>query len=102
MDYVKAELVQGHRTHEVIRGRAENSIEAQQLQLPSLAALPGSDSARACFPIPGMYGGFSDWLVGEGQDAKLVCKCWCRVEEGSGQRHEVTAIGSRLVAKGFV
>ena len=35
-------------------------------------------------------------------DAKLVAESWCRVVGGSGQRHEITPAGSRLVEEGFV
>lgn len=56
----------------------------------------------AWFPIPGMYGGFSYWLKGEGEDIKLITESWCRVWGGSGQRHEITATGSQLVEVGFV
>lgn len=49
-----------------------------------------------------MYGGFSYWLEGEGEQAKLITESWCRVVGGSGQRHEITAAGSRLLEEGFV
>jgi hypothetical protein len=32
----------------------------------------------------------------------LVTSSWCRVVEGSGQRHDVTVDGARLVDEGFV
>ncbi len=54
------------------------------------------------FPVPGMYGGFSYCLELTGADAKLVAESWCRVVGGSGQRHEITTYGSRLVEEGFV
>jgi hypothetical protein len=49
-----------------------------------------------------MYGGFSYRLEGEGERAKLVTESWCRIVGGSGQRHEITAQGSKLVDTGFV
>ena len=52
--------------------------------------------------MPGMYGGFSYRWEGMGKRARLVVESWCRVVEGSGQRHEITAEGSRLVEEGFV
>jgi hypothetical protein len=54
------------------------------------------------FPVPGMYGGFSYRLEAAGVEAKLVSESWSRVVGGSGQRHEVTSEGSRLVEEGFV
>jgi hypothetical protein len=49
-----------------------------------------------------MYGGFSYRLASSGADAKLISESWCRVVGGSGQRHEITSEGSRLVEEGFV
>lgn len=54
------------------------------------------------FPVPGMYGGFSYRLESIGVDAKLMAESWGRVVGGSGQRHEITSEGSRLVEEGFV
>lgn len=88
--------------HGVIRERAAELIEQQQLELPELAPLLSSDDPEAWFPMPGMYGGFSYWFEGKGELAKLVTESWCRVIDGSGQRHEITAQGSELVDEGFV
>jgi hypothetical protein len=88
--------------HEVIRGRAAELIDEQGLELPDLSPLLSTDESEAWFPIPGMYGGFRYWLEGEGETAKLITESWCRVVGGSGQRHEITAQGSRLVEEGFV
>ncbi|MBV8488357.1 MAG: hypothetical protein JO161_08760 [Planctomycetaceae bacterium] len=88
--------------HEVIRGRAAKLIDQHGLKLPELSPLLSSDEPKAWFPVPGMYGGFSYWLEGEGEQAKLVTESWCRVVGGSGQRHEITAEGSKLVDEGFV
>jgi hypothetical protein len=49
-----------------------------------------------------MYGGFNFWLERDGRDPLLVSESWCRVVEGSGERHEVTCAGVRLVEAGFV
>lgn len=88
--------------HAVIRGRAAELIDRQGHALPELTPLLTAAEPTAWFMIPGMYGGFWYWLEGEGSDAKLVAESWCRVIGGSGQRHEVTAEGSRLVEVGFV
>ena len=88
--------------HEVIRGRAATLIDEHNLTLPKLATLLADAESKAWFPIPGMYGGFSYWLEGEGDQTKLVTSSWSRVVGGSGQRHEITAAGSRLVEEGFV
>ena len=88
--------------HEVIRGRAAKLIAQHDVTLPELLPLLTSNDRKGWFPVPGMYGGFSYWLEGDGEDAKLVAESWCRVSEGSGQRHEVTASGSKLISQGFV
>jgi hypothetical protein len=48
-----------------------------------------------------MYGGFKYRLERDGAEACLVAESWCRVSGGSGQRHEITSDGSRLVEEGF-
>ena len=87
--------------HHVIRERAGDLMSRHQLVLPELAPLLAS-SEKAWFPVPGMSGGFSYWLEGEGEQVKLISESWCWVVEGSGQRHEITANGSQLVDEGFV
>ena len=49
-----------------------------------------------------MYGGFAYWLEPRDEGIALIAESWIRVVEGSGQRHEITADGSRLVGEGFV
>ena len=88
--------------HEVIRQRADELIEEHNLELPKLSVLLHGKKNKAWFPVPGMYGGFSYWLEGEGDGIKLISESWCRIVGGSGERHEVTAAGSRLVDEGFV
>lgn len=88
--------------HAVIRGRVDELVQEHQLQLPELEPLLELDSAEMWFPVPGMYGGFSYLLEKFGVEATLVAESWCRVEGGSGQRHEITSKGSQLVAEGFV
>lgn len=87
--------------HVVIRGRAGELIDQHSVALPVLAPLLSATEQKAWFPVPGMYGGFSYWLEGNGPGAKLITESWCRVVGGSGQRHEITPDGSRLVEDGF-
>lgn len=93
--------IQSH-FHDVIRGRIDLALPNHGLRLPQLAPLLELDQPDMWFPVPGMYGGFSYRLVSSGVDAKLVAESWCRVVGGSGQRHEITSAGSKLVDKGFV
>jgi hypothetical protein len=88
--------------HAVIRGRAERQVEEHQLRLPELEPLLEFDDLGVWFAVPGMAGGFSYRLETEGVEAKLVSESWCRVVSGSGERHEITSAGSRLVDTGFV
>lgn len=88
--------------HDVIRGRIDRELPNHQLRLPELEPLLEFERPQMWFPVPGMYGGFSYQLESTGVDAKLVAESWCRVVGGSGQRHEITSLESRLVGKGFV
>ena len=93
--------IQSH-FHAVIRGRAAREIEHYGLRLPDLEPLLELDRGPIWFPVTGMAGGFAYDLVAEGVEAKLETKSWCRIVAGSGERHEITSRGSRLVEKGFV
>lgn len=86
----------------VIRGRAERLVVEQQLRLPELEPLLELEPPEMWFPVPGMAGGFSYRLDADGVRAKLVSSSWCRMVGGSGERHEITSPGSRLVDEGFV
>ena len=101
---VRREIIVRLQTHfhAVICGRAERLVNEEGLRLPELEPLLELDTPKMWFPIPGMAGGFSYRLELEGVHARLVSESWCRVVEGSGQRHEITSHGSRLVDEGFV
>ncbi len=88
--------------HAIIRGRTDDLVEKSGLRLPELEPLLELEQPQMWFPIPGMYGGFSYWLNGEGENVKLISESWCRVVGGSGQRHEITGKGGKLVDEGFV
>lgn len=93
--------IQSH-FHSVIRDRAERLVDEHALRLPELEPLLELDRPRMWFPVPGMHGGFSYHLESAGVEAKLISESWCRVVDGSGQRHEITSAGSQLVEEGFV
>ena len=93
--------IQAH-FHAVIRARIDRQLPDHGLRLPELEPLLELDRPHMWFPVPGMYGGFSYRLESPGVEAKLVSESWCRVVDGSGQRHEITSEGSRLVEEGFV
>lgn len=88
--------------HEVIHGRAADQVRSAGLRLPELEPLLEIARQNIWFAIPGMYGGFSYQLQVDGVEAVLMSESWCRVVDGSGQRHEVTSGTVKLVAEGFV
>ena len=91
-----------HHFHEIILGRTGDLFQESGLRLPALEVLLEIEQPRMWFPVPGMYGGFSYWLDGEGKTVKLFSESWCRVVGGSGQRHEITSKEGKLVDEGFV
>lgn len=88
--------------HAIIRGRVNDLVEKSGLRLPELEPLLEMEQPRMWFPVPGMYGGFSYWFNGEGENLKLISESWCRVVGGSGERHEITSKEGKLVDEGFV
>ncbi|AWB24974.1 hypothetical protein DA075_19805 [Methylobacterium currus] len=96
-------MIQSH-FHAVIRERADRQVREAGLRLPPLAPLleMPPETRPVWFAVAGMYGGFAYHLKQDGVDATLVAESWCRVVEGSGQRHSITSAGARLVAEGFV
>jgi len=88
--------------HAVIRGRIDRELPDHGLRLPELEPLLELDRPHMWFPVPGMSGGFSYRLESAGVEAKLLSESWCRVVDGSGQRHEITSEGSQLIDEGFV
>lgn len=88
--------------HDVIRARIYCELPGRGLRLPELEPLLELAYPEMWFPVPGMYGGFGYRLKSAGVEAKLVVSSWSRVVEGSGQRHEITSEGSRLVEEHFV
>lgn len=93
--------IQAH-FHAVIRERIDRQLPNHGLRLPELEPLLELERPHMWFPVPGMYGGFSYRLETTGVEAKLISESWCRIVDGSGQRHEITSQGGRLVAEGFV
>jgi hypothetical protein len=88
--------------HDVIVGRMEKFSVSPGLRLPELEPLLEQDSQDVWFSVPGMYGGFSYDFRADGSNTVLTSESWCRVVGGSGQTHEITIEGSKLVATGFV
>lgn len=88
--------------HTVINERAAQLVREHALRLPELETLLELDEPKMWFAVPGMSGGFNYRLDQMGVNAKLVSESWIRVVEGSGQRHEITSAGSKLLEEDFV
>lgn len=88
--------------HQVIIGRINVIPEWRSFRLPDLEILLEIEEPNMWFPVPGMYGGFNYELLIEGEVVKLVSSSWCRIVGGSGERHEITSEGIRLIEKGYV
>lgn len=93
--------IQSH-FHDVIRERIDLKLQEPELRLPELEPLLELERPQMWFPVPSMYGGFSYRLEAAGVEARLISESWCRMVEGSGQRHEITSQGIFLVEEGFV
>jgi hypothetical protein len=88
--------------HQVIIGRISVIPDWQSLRLPDLEVLLEIKQSHMWFSVPGMYGGFDYKLVFKGKTLKLISDSWSRIVGGSGERHEITSKGSKLVEQGFV
>ena len=63
---------------------------------------PAGEENGKWFPVPGMYGGFHYWFEKNDEQLELIVESWCRVVDGSGQRHRITSHQVVLVEEGFV
>ena len=95
------EKVQAH-FHTLIRSRAGDRIGDQASSLPELSKEDGSEEKPAWFPVDGMDGGFKYWWDAAASGLRLMSESWSRRVAGSGQLHEITAAGARLLGEGFV
>lgn len=64
------------------------------LRLPELEVMLEYRPRKFWFSVPGMYGGFSYWLVHQGCNVTLQSLSWCRLEGGAANHHEITTTGS--------
>jgi hypothetical protein len=95
------ERVQAH-FHQLIRSRAGDRLEAPDSNLPRLSRDQGSEDEPAWFPVEGMDGGFKYWWDAAAPGLRLMSESWSRLAAGSGQLHEITPGGARLLGEGFV
>jgi len=95
------ERVQAH-FHGLIRSRAGDCLREHATDLPTLAVDAASEDDPVWFPIEGMHGGFKYWWDPASSGLRLMTESWSRVVAGSGQLHEITPTGARLLGEGFV
>lgn len=87
--------------HELIRARAGDAGREHGLSLPVLQADAGTQDDPLWFAIEGMHGGFK-YCWDSSAPLRLMTESWSRAVAGSGQLHEVTAAGARLLGQEFV
>lgn len=89
--------------HAVMLGRAARQIKEHRLRLPQLSPLLEYRDCTCWCTVRGMTGGFSYWFeFSKDNEPKLVSESWCRVVQGSGERHEITIDGLKMTESGFV
>ena len=93
--------VQAH-FHALIRSRAGDQLRGHAKDLPTLAVDVAQEDDPVLFPIEGMQGGFKYWWDPTSSDLRLMTESWSGVVAGSGQLHEITPSGARLLGEGFV
>ena len=93
--------VQAH-FHALIRSRAGDQLRGHAIDLPTLAVDVAQEDDPVLFPIEGMQGGFKYWWDPTSSDLRLMTESWSGVVAGSGQLHEITPSGARLLGEGFV
>lgn len=86
------------RLVDLIEQRIRPHLTVELRPFPTVLLTEFDRGARAWFPIPGMYGGFSIALMRNYLDVES----WSRVVGGSGQSHVITVEGTVLVDEGFV
>lgn len=91
------------RFHDLIREVAGRyPVPIDTLRLPELEPLLEFERRHFWFSVPGMYGGFHYWLVGDGPGARLAVQSWSRIADGSGLQHDITEHQTTLIDKEFV
>jgi hypothetical protein len=95
------ERIQAH-FHALMRSRAVDLIREDPANLPILTEGLGTQDEPMWYPIESMDGGFKYWWDPGAVGLRLMTENWSRAVAGSGQLHEVTSAGARLLAEGFV
>ena len=77
--------------HGLIRSRAREGAIEVPAELPVLSRTMLTEAEPRWFAVPGMYGGFAYRMHDRDGRLELVADSWCRVVQGSEQRHVITA-----------
>ena len=93
--------VQAH-FHDLMRSRAGDVLREHSASLPSLVLGVGTEDEPGWYPIEEMHGGFKYWWDPTTTGLRLMTESWSSVAAGSGQLHEITPAGARLLGEGFV
>lgn len=100
IDQATLSAIQNHFHALILKRAAEFSVKSD-FKLPELRPLLESGKESGWFSVLGMYGGFSYRFVFDGLSTKLMTESWCRISDGSAQRHEITAHGVVLIDFGW-
>lgn len=95
------ERVQAH-LHKLIRSRAGDAAGTGLGTFPNLAEGVGTEEEPVWLPIEQMRGGFKYWWDPTSSRLRLMTESWSNDVPGSGQLHEITPGGPRLLGEGFV
>lgn len=87
--------------HALIRSRGGDAVDQARLVLPAVQADAETQDDPLWFPIESMQGGFRYWWDASAKRLRLMSESWSSTA-GTGQLHEITAAGARLLGEGFV
>jgi hypothetical protein len=85
--------------HAAINARVADLVQKHQLRLPLIEPLQEYPMHGVWMPVPELAGGFLYWLVRGAPDPLLRTTSESSVVGNSGQQHEITAHGVRLIAQ---
>ena len=93
--------VQAH-FHALIHSRAGDQADGRSAGLPVLAAAVGTEDDPLGFPMGDLDWTFKYWWDPATPGLRLMSESWSRAVSGSGQLHEITPAGARLLGEGFI
>ena len=70
--------------------------------MPALSQELGTEDDPVWLPVEPMHGGFKYWWDASSPRLRLMSESWSDDVPGSGQLHEITPAGARLLGEQFV